>query len=101
MSLEDNLHAELIQSTREAKKLGYNPTSFLKILSDFGALETAQRLLADDTASEGFYTLAEKKRLDLSPEFTVVQPRFSELFTDHELQSAASRLRLGRELADG
>ena len=100
MSLEDDLHAELIQSTREAKKLGYNPTYFLQMLSDHGALETAQRLLVGDTASEGFYTLAEKKRLDLSLEFTVVQPRFRELFTDEELQTAASRLQLGMEMTD-
>jgi hypothetical protein len=99
MSLEDELHAELIHSTRESKRLGYNPTYFLQMLGEHGAVATAQRLLVGETPSEGFYTLAQKSRLDLTLEASVVKAKFRELFTDEELHVASARLKVGREAA--
>jgi hypothetical protein len=78
--------------TRARDEAGYNATYFVRMLSEYGGLATAQRLLAAPTASEGFTALWERQRLDLTVEAQVVQPRFVILFTEEELDVARQRL---------
>lgn len=71
---------------------GYRATYFLSMLGEHGGLETARRLLAAPRISDGFAALWERNRLDLTVEALVVQPRFAELFTDEEIDTARQRL---------
>lgn len=56
------------------------------------ALKNAKRALSGSRLSEGFDTLAEKGRLELSLEALVVDKRFTALFTDEEANAALQRL---------
>lgn len=82
--------------TRAVREAGYNPTLYLRMLSEHGPLETARRLLAAPNPSAGFTALWEKGRLDLTVEVLVLKPDFQQFFTDDELDTARERLeRLG------
>jgi hypothetical protein len=81
---------------RAKKEAGYSASFFLTMLSEYGPLGTAHRLLATPAASSGFTALYERGRLDLTVEAIVVQPEFSGLFTEMEVETARQRLdRLG------
>lgn len=77
---------------RARSEAGYNATYFLRMLSDHGGLETARRLLRAPVVSEGFTSLWERKRLDLTVEALVTSPKFAELFTPDEIDLARQRL---------
>lgn len=77
---------------RAKQELGYNATYFVRMLSTEGPLETARRLISSTQPSEGFTTLWERGRLDLTVEAHVIQPRFEPLFTEEELEAARQRL---------
>jgi len=70
----------------------YNATYFLRMVTDFGGLEAARRLLATDAPSEGFGTLFLCGRLDLTVEAHVIRPEYAELFTEEQIASARQRL---------
>ncbi|GAA4300109.1 alkylated DNA nucleotide flippase Atl1 [Actinomadura luteofluorescens] len=74
--------------TRAKTEAGYNANQFLRMLTDYGGLATAKRLLANPRISEGFAALYERQRLDLTVEAHVLDPKFASLFTEAELQTA-------------
>jgi hypothetical protein len=84
--------------TEALEQTGYRAGYFLRMLSELGGLGTAKRLLAPGRPThDGFTILFERGRLDLTVEATVIDtPRFAELFTDDELDTARARLRLHR-----
>ena len=83
----------MVQIYERAKsETGYVATRFIQMVAEHGGLETARRLITSDHPSDGFTTLWEKHRLDLSVESHVIDPRFSELFTRHEILLARNRL---------
>ena len=91
--LEKQFHRAMVGIYETAKhELGYNATYLLRMISDYGGLEAAKRLLATDKPSEGFGTLLLHERLDLSVEAHVVKPEFAELFTADEIEIAENRL---------
>jgi hypothetical protein len=73
------------------KDAGYNATRFLQMLNEHGGLETARRLLPH--MSDGFTELWQRKRLDLTVEMLILQPRWHDLFSDGERDIARRRLR--------
>ena len=77
---------------RARSEAGYNATYFLRMLSDHGGLATARRLLRAPVVSEGFTSLWERKRLDLTVEALVTSPKFAGLFTPDEIDLARQRL---------
>ena len=77
---------------RAKSEANYTATYFVGMLSDYGGLGTAQRLLATTQASTGFTALYERGRLDLTVEALVVKPEFAGLFTDEEINIARQRL---------
>ncbi len=77
---------------RAKDEANYNATYFVGMLSTYGGLGTAQRLLASTEISAGFGALYERGRLDLTVEAVVVQPQFAGLFTDEEIAVARRRL---------
>jgi hypothetical protein len=59
---------------------------------DHGAVEASHWLLTGTRASDGFTRLWEEGRLDLSVEFSVLLPKYHDLFTDDERIEARRRL---------
>lgn len=91
--LEHRFHVAMVAIYRSAKKeLGYNATRFLQMLSEQGGVSAARQLLHASAVSDGFTTLWEHKRLDLSVEAHVLSSEFAPLFTDEELNIARNRL---------
>jgi len=56
------------------RELNYNASRFAQMLGSLGGVGTAKRLLREDRYSEGFTTLWEKGRLEMSVEFFVLLP---------------------------
>jgi hypothetical protein len=78
---------------RAKKEANYTAGYFLTMLSSYGGLGTAHRLLASSEVSTGFTTLFERGRLDLTVEALVVKPEFADLFSEDEVEAALERLR--------
>ncbi|WP_433803390.1 GmrSD restriction endonuclease domain-containing protein [Actinomycetospora sp. CA-084318] len=72
--------------------LRYNPSYLRLLVSQHGTLGTARRLLAQPAVSDGFVKLHENRRLDLTIEALVVDPRFAALFSEQEREIARTRL---------
>lgn len=84
---------DMVNIYETAKRdLGYNATYFLRMLSDIGPIETARRLVLSTSPSEGFATLYEHKRLDLTVEALVTRTEYAELFDPELVQAAEERL---------
>lgn len=87
-SFERRLRSDLDQIVRT----GYRPTVFQRMLGEYGAVQTAKRLLAATTMSDGFRHLWEHRLLHLSVENAVLDPDFEPLFTEAERGIARERL---------
>jgi hypothetical protein len=61
------------------------------MLLKYGGVKTARRLLWKDDVSDGFTTLWELKRLELSVEAYVLRPEYAPLFKDAERGTARAR----------
>ena len=91
--LEKKLHNELMDNYEAAKKeLGYNAAYFLQMISEKGGYETALHLIRTVNPSQGFTTLWENERLDLSLEATCLKEEYAELFTEDDKQKCKERL---------
>lgn len=77
---------------RSKAECGYNPTYFLRMLGELGAIETARRLVSTAVPSDGYTNMWEMGRLDITVEAAVVDPRFAALFTPEEIRKAKDRL---------
>ena len=77
---------------RALREANYPATRYHQMLCDHGGLETARRLINAPTVSDGYTALWERKRLDLTVEALIQDPKWSELFTEDELKSAKKRL---------
>ena len=89
-NIEKVFEAELIDKMQRAKKeCKYNPTRFNQMLSRYGGVETARRLIQNGIAtgqtSDGFATLYMCNRLDLTMEHSVCKPEYTVLFTAEEI----------------
>lgn len=87
IEFEEELRSKMI----EAKKTcGYNPTRFNQMLSRYGGVETARRLIANaqkrGNPAEGLSTLWAHRRLDLSMEASVCNPKYAPLFSEAEIR---------------
>ena len=70
----------------------YNANRFLEMLYQHRGLQTAQILLHSPNVSDGYTALWERKRLDLTVEALILQPKWDELFTDEDRNIARERL---------
>ena len=68
------------------------PDVLTQMLAEHGALETARRLINAPTVSDGFTTLWERHRLDLSVEAIAGRDEFAPLFSAVVLATAKRRL---------
>lgn len=93
VTVEAQFHQAMVQlHETTVRELDYRPTYFVRMVSEHGGVEAARRLLATDKPSDGFTTLWEAKRLDLSVEAHVIDPTYESLFTDDERRTAQRRL---------
>ncbi len=94
MTLEKEFDREMMSIYHRAKnEAGYNPTIFLKMIHEYGGLNTAKKLINTPTISDGYTALWEKNRLDLTVEAIVFDnPKWHTLFTDDEMKRIKKRL---------
>ena len=75
---------------RECK---YNASRFIQLVAEKGGVVAAKQLICKDGGTEGFTTLWEHGRLDLSVEAHVLQEEYSDLFSDDEKNICRERLK--------
>ncbi|MFN0096071.1 MAG: hypothetical protein ACKVVT_15015 [Dehalococcoidia bacterium] len=91
--LERTLLDYLLGDVKRCRAFGYNPTAYVQMLGEHGAVETVRRLLASDRPSDGFARLYLEGRLELAAEYPVAYvATFEPLFTDAERAKAKERL---------
>jgi hypothetical protein len=91
--LERRLADEIRAGIRLCKKeLNYNPTYFSRMVADLGPVEACRQLVQSRGVSEGFATLWEHHRLDLSVEALVLLPWAAEIFEESDRRLARGRL---------
>lgn len=92
--VETKFHTAMLEIYEQAKRAcDYRATRFLRMVRERGGLETARILLATSRPSDGYTTLWECGRLDLTVEALVLEPEFASLFTEEEKQKARKRLK--------
>lgn len=83
--MEEKFLAAVAAARTQAEKLGIR----IRPVTDMAA---AHRCLSGHRESDGFYALADRKRLDLSLEALAVKKDFTALFNDLEANTALQRL---------
>lgn len=83
--MEEKFLYALEASRQEAAMLGVR----IRPIADFSQV---RRCLSSRRCSDGFYDLADTKRLDLCLEALAVKKQFACLFTDDEANTALQRL---------
>lgn len=91
---EQAFHSDMLAGSERLKKeTGYNPTRFNQMVAEHGGPGAVHLLLKGSDASDGFTTLWEKNRLDMSCEAIVLLPWYEELFSEDERAAARHRLK--------
>lgn len=93
--LEKKLYYTLQSAMEELKKLKYNPIYFIRMLNEYGAIETCKTLINQKKIHEGLYKIYTLNRLDLSMEATIYDNKeFHSLFSQDELKTIENKLKL-------
>ena len=74
------------------RECGYNATRFMQLVAEKGGVAAAKQLISKSGGTDGFTTLWECGRLDLSVEAYVLKDEYKELFTDEERKICRERL---------
>lgn len=93
--MPDNLRAAFDRAmfeiySRAKSEAGYTASRFFQMLQEYGGVETANRLILQQ--SDGFTELYMRRRLDLTVEHLILDGRWDSLFTDEQRQIARDRL---------
>ena len=86
--MEEKFISAWMAAREKAKELGVR----MRPMEAGVAMQQAHRCLQGHRESDGFNTLADKKRLDLTLEALAVDKRFTSLFNDEEANTALNRL---------
>ena len=91
---ELHFHEDMIHGGEILKReINYNPTRFNQMVAEYGGVEAARRLLAPSSnTSDGFVTLYENSRLNMSVEAWALLPWYEHLFSKDQLDRARYRL---------
>lgn len=89
---ELDFRGALQEAINECRRIGYKPTGFMGMMTASSAFEAVRTLLTKRDPSEGFTTLWEKGRLDLTVEAIVLKPEWRGYFALPELETARRRL---------
>jgi len=79
-------------SDRLQREISYNPQRFRQMIAEHGAVGAVRRLLQGSNASDGFTTLWEHRRLEMSCEAIALLPWYASSFSAEELETARYRL---------
>ncbi|MGA3526451.1 AAA domain-containing protein [Melissospora conviva] len=91
--VEHSFHLAMVRVLARARdEANYNSTQLLKMVADRGGLGAARHLLHNLALSDGFTTLWERGRVDLTVESLVLQEQYQSLFTEDELAVARGRV---------
>ena len=91
--VEHSFHLAMVRVLARARdEANYNSTQLLKMVADRGGLGAARHLLHNPALSDGFTTLWERGRVDLTVESLVLQEQYQSLFTEDELAVARGRV---------
>ena len=91
--LKRELRERYISTYKECKIFNYKPRIFLDmVVSIDDIVEMTRRLIHKDGGTDGFNTLHENKRLDLSVENIILEQRYRVLFSREDLIAAYDRL---------
>ena len=88
VSVEDLFVTVWLAKREQAQALGVR----LRPMAAEDAMKQARRVLSGSRTSDGFASLADLGRLDLSLEALVVDKRYTALFSDEEANNALIRL---------
>ncbi|BBX43926.1 hypothetical protein [Mycobacterium simiae] len=93
MTDAESFEADLWDGIAESKRLGYNPTRFIQMVKQFGAVEATRMVVDTRYPAEGFVKLAwdmVPRRPDLTSEQLVLN--HANLFSDDLVRKARERL---------
>ena len=92
--IERKFNIAMMDIYKTAKQeCGYNATRFMQMVAEKGGVAAAKQLISKDGGTDGFATLWEHGRLDLSVEAHVLKEEYKELFTDEERKMCKDRLK--------
>lgn len=91
-NLEMEFHTDMLKIYDSAKSIGYKATKFRQMVSDRGGYSVAKGFIRSNKPTEGFIVLWELKRLDLTVEALVLNPKYQNLFTIEEKDIVRERL---------
>ncbi|WP_394201411.1 hypothetical protein [Shewanella waksmanii] len=91
----DRFEAAVRAAVRECYEIGYAPTRFEQMISVDHPVEVARKFVVSGDFQYGFRELLNMGRNDLTIESIMLQPAFSDLFTQQELDAATWRLANG------
>lgn len=90
--LEEQYEEACLSDLPECRKLGYNPQGWLQMMEDYGAIAATKMLVNSDKVPDGFTKLVILKRIGLTLEAGVVNPKFQPLFDPKTIANARARL---------
>jgi hypothetical protein len=93
-NLTNQFNQQMYEIYKSAKsEANYNAVRFLHMLDSHGGIETAHLLINSTKISEGYSSLWEKGRLDLTVEALIYDnPEYHELFSESEMKIVKKRL---------
>ena len=92
-ALEQEFDDACMESVKECRRFGYNPSLFVTMRAQIGSVEACRRVMNSPKWPDGFVRLLEMKRLDLSIEaFVHDNPKFRPLFDTSTLDNCEKRL---------
>lgn len=91
--IELDFENEMRYLIKESIRIGYTPSYLIQMLNENRAVNVAKKLIMKDGGTSGFEKMWEKKRLDLTIEAIVIQPKYKELFTKEEIEESNNRLK--------
>ena len=92
--LERSFHKAMVRVYDRAKsEAGYNATRFIQMVAEQGGVAAARVLIGSKVPSDGFVALWQARRLDLTVEALILEPKWFGLFTAPEREAARQRLR--------
>lgn len=90
--LEIQFHKDMLSIYENAREIGYNATRFRQMVANEGGYNVAKKFINNNNPSEGFTSLWELGRLDLTVESLVLQDEYNSLFDEVERSIVRDRL---------
>jgi hypothetical protein len=99
--LEIEFHRAMINIFTRAKiEADYLATRYIQMVTELGGVKAAKKLINSDKPSEGYTALWKRKRLDITVEALVQNPKWAPLFDPSEIERAKQRLKeYGHEIS--